>query len=140
MLLRLELQRSQAEDILLDQRGLRISVQVTRRFLEKLEAAAINYEQAVTKLIIFEEMDSNSRMVYTNKLREQQKLTNPIIGRLQGAIDFLKISDRTAQVMACMQAKIHSMHKRIKTKITVVQTTHEEEGLLFSLDQIKADI
>ena len=46
MLLRLELQRNQAEDILLDQRGLRISAQVTRRFLDKLEAAALNYEQA----------------------------------------------------------------------------------------------
>ena len=61
MLLRLELQRNQAEDILLDQWGLRISAQVTRRFLDKLEAAAANYEQAVTKLIISEEMDSNSR-------------------------------------------------------------------------------
>ena len=85
-------------------------------------------------------MDSNSRTAYINKLREQQKLTNPIIGRLQGAIDFLKISDKTAWVLACMQAKIHSMHKRIKTRIATVQTTHEEEGLLFSLDQIKADI
>ena len=45
-----------------------------------------------------------------------------------------------AQVLACKQAKIHSMHKRIKTKIAAVQTTHEEEGLLFSLDQIMADI
>ena len=96
MLLKLELQRNQAEDILLDQRGLRISAQVARRFLDKLEAAALNYKQAVTKLIISEEMDSDSRTAYANKLRDQQKLTNPIIGRLQGAIDFLKISDRTA--------------------------------------------
>ena len=82
MLLKLELQRNQAEDILLDQRGLRISAQVTRRFLEKLEAATINYEQAITKLIISKEMNSNSRTAYTNKSREQQKLTNPILGWL----------------------------------------------------------
>ena len=71
MLLRLELQRSQAEDILLDQRRLRISVQVSSGYLQKLEAATTNYEQSVTKLIISEEMDTNSRAAYTNKLKEQ---------------------------------------------------------------------
>ena len=120
MLLRLELQRNQAEDILLDQRGLRISVQVARRFLEKLEAATINYQQAVTKLITAEEMDINSRTAYINKLKEQQKLTDPIIGQLQGAIDFFNTFNRAARVFVCMSAKIHSMHKMIKDKIAMV--------------------
>ena len=88
MLLRLELQRTQAQDILMDQWRLRISVLVTKRYLEKLEAAENNYKQAITKLIISEEMDTNSRAAYTSKLKEQQKLTDPIIGQLQGAIDF----------------------------------------------------
>ena len=71
MLLRLELLTTQAQDILLDQRRLRISVLVTKRYQEKLEAATTNYEQSVTKLIISEEMDTNSRAAYTNKLKEQ---------------------------------------------------------------------
>ena len=43
-------------------------------------------------------------------------------------------------IFVCMQAKIHSMHKTIKTKISAVQSAHEEEGMLFSLDQIRAYI
>ena len=39
-LLYLELLRNEVEDILLDEQGLGISAKVTRRFLEKLEAAA----------------------------------------------------------------------------------------------------
>ena len=70
MLLRLELQRIQAKDILLDQWRLRISVRVSSGYLQKLEAAATNYEQAVTKLITSEEMDINSRTDYISKLKE----------------------------------------------------------------------
>ena len=71
MLLRLELQRTQAQDILMDQWRLQISVLVTKRYIEKLEASATNYEKAVTKLIISEEIDSNSRTAYISKLKEQ---------------------------------------------------------------------
>ena len=96
MLLRLELQRDQAEAILLDEQRLRTSVRVSSGYLKKLEAATINYEQAVIKLISSEEMDINSRMTYIKKLKEQQKLTDPIIGQLQGAIDFFNTFDRVA--------------------------------------------
>ena len=75
-------------------------------------------------------------MVYINKLKEQQKLTDLIIGQLQAAIDFFNTFDRAARVSACMQAKIHSMHKTIDAKIAVVQNAHKEEDMLSSLPNI----
>ena len=140
MLLRLELQRSQAEDILLDQQRLHISVQVARIYLEKLEAAATNYEQAVTTLVISEEMDSNARTDYTSKLKKQQKLTDPVIGQLQCAINLFDKFDKAARVLACMLTKIDSIHKAMKDKIAVVLSAHKEESKLSSLAQIRTDI
>ena len=140
MLLRLELQRSQAEEMLLDQQRLRTSVRVSSGYLQKLEAAATNYKQAVTKLITSEEMDINSRMAYISKLKEQQKLTDPIIGQLQGAIDFFNTFNRAARVFACIQTKIQSMHKTINAKIAMVRNAHKEEETLSSLPQIRANV
>ena len=75
-LLYLELLRNQAEDILLDEQGLGISAQVARRLLEKLEAAADKYEQAIVDLII---NDTNLKMAYTSKLTQQQTLTDAML-------------------------------------------------------------
>ena len=85
-------------------------------------------------------MDINSRMAYINKLKEQQKLTDLIIGQLQGAINFFNTFDRAARVFACMQTKIHSMHKTIDAKIAMVQNAHKEEDTLSSLPQIRANL
>ena len=85
-------------------------------------------------------MDINSRTAYISKLKEQQKLRDPIIGQLQGAIDFFNTFDRVARVFACMQTKIHFMHKAIEAKIVAVQDTHKEEDMLSSLAQIRANI
>ena len=139
MLLRLELQRNQAEAILLDEQRLRTNVRVSSGYLKKLEAAATNYEQAITKLITSEEMNINLRTVYINKLKEQQKLTDPIIGQLQTAINFFNTFNRAARVFACMQAKIHSMHKTIDTKIAMVQNAHKGEDTLSSLPEVRAN-
>ena len=55
-------------------------------YLKKLYSAATYYEQAVTDLITSEEMDVNLKTVYTNKLNEQLKLTDPILSELQNAV------------------------------------------------------
>ncbi len=62
MLLKLELQRSQAEALLLDKQRLRFNIQVTRRYLEKLQSATNKYEQAIEDLLITPKVDANIRM------------------------------------------------------------------------------
>ena len=71
MLLKLELQRSQAEALLLDEQRLWSNIQVSSRHLEKLQSAINKYKQAVEDLLISEKMDVNLRMAYTNKLIQQ---------------------------------------------------------------------
>ena len=80
MFLNLELKRNQAEAVLLDEPRLQLNVWVTSGYLKKLDSAANNYEQSVIDLLTAEEMDINLKTVYTNKLKEQQKLTDPILG------------------------------------------------------------
>ena len=75
----LELQRSQAEAILLDEQRLWSNIRVSNIYLEKLEAAANKYEQAIMDLLISEKMDINLKTAYTNKLTQQQKLTDLIL-------------------------------------------------------------
>ena len=96
MLLKLELQRSQAEALLLDEQRLWFNIQVTRRYLEKLQSAANKYEQAIEDLLISEKMDVNLRMAYTNKLIQQQKLTDPVLVQLQTAVNFFNIPNKAA--------------------------------------------
>ena len=67
-LLYLELQRSQAEATLMDKQRIQSDTQISHRYLEKLEAAANKYEQAISDLII---TDVNLKMSYTSKLTQQ---------------------------------------------------------------------
>ena len=113
--------RKQAEDILLDEQGLGISAQVTRRLLEKLEAAADKYERAIVDLII---NDTNLKMAYTSKLTQQQKLTNSILVKLRTIISFF--DNRTAHVSACIQAKA------IESNMNAVSNAYKEEDMPFS--------
>ena len=83
MFTNLELKRNQAEAVLADESRLRSNIRVTTGYLNKLDSAATNYKQAVTDLLTAEEMDINLKMVYTNKLNEQLKLTDPILSLLQ---------------------------------------------------------
>ena len=133
MLLRLELQRNQAENILLDQRGLRISAQVTRRFSEKLEAAADKYERAIVDLII---NDTNLKMVYTSKLIQQLKLTDSTLVKLQTIISFF--DNRTAHVSASIQAKVCSMRKAIESNMNVI--LNREEDMSSSIPKIMTNL
>ena len=98
--LKLELSRNQADDVLLDEPRLRLNVQVTSGYLKKLYSAATYYTQAVTDLITSEEMDVNLRMVYTTKLSEQQKLTDPILDELQNTVNFFNTASKAIQVFA----------------------------------------
>ena len=113
MFLNLELKRSQAEAVLLDEPRLRSNVQVASGYLKKLDSAANNYEKAVTDLLTAEEMDINLKMVYTNKLTQQWKLTDPILCQLQTAVNFFNTFNKAARVFACMHAKICSMQKTL---------------------------
>ena len=88
LFMNLELKRNQAEAVLADEERLRSNVRVSRGYLNKLDSAATNYKQAVTDLLTSKEMDVNLKMVYTNKLNEQQKLTDPILSELQNAVNF----------------------------------------------------
>ena len=96
MFLNLELKRSQAEAVLLDEPRLRSNVRVTSGYLKKFYSAATYYEQAVTDLITSEEMDVNLKTVYTKKLSEQLKLTDPILSQLQTAVDFFNTFNKAA--------------------------------------------
>ena len=82
-------------------------------------------------------MDINLKTAYTNKLTQQQKLTDLILGQLQTAIDFFNIPNKAARVFACLQMKIRSMQKLVDGKIAVVQEAHKEEGTLSSLPKIR---
>ena len=86
MFLNLELKRSQAEAILLDEPRLQSNLRVPSGYFKKLDSATTNYEQAITDLITSEEMDVNLKTVYTNKINEQLKLTDPILSELQNAV------------------------------------------------------
>ena len=66
MFTNLELKRNQAKAVLADKTRLRLNVQVTRRYLIKLESAITNYKQAVTDLLTSEEIDVNLKTVYIN--------------------------------------------------------------------------
>ena len=57
MFTNLELKRSQAEAVLLDEPRLRSNLWVASGYLKKLYSGATYYEQAVTDLITSEEMD-----------------------------------------------------------------------------------
>ena len=136
----LVLKRNQAEAVLADESRLRSNVRVSCGYLNKLDSAATNYEQAVTDLITSKEMDINLKTVYTNKLNEQLKLTDPILSQLQTAVNFFNTFNKAARVFACMQMKICSMQKMVDAKIAVVQDAHEEEDTLSSLPKIRANL
>ena len=133
MLLKLELQRSQAEALLLDEQRLQFNIQVTRRYLEKLQFATNKYKQAIEDLLISQKMDVNLRMAYTNKLIQQQKLTDPVLVQLQTAVDFFNITNKASHISACMQARIRSIQKSIEAKMNVVLDAHKEQNMLSSL-------
>ena len=120
MFLNLELKRSQAEAVLLDESRLWSNIRVSSGYLKKLDSATNNYEKAVTDLLTAEEMDINLKTVFTNKLKEQQKLTDPILGQLQTAVDFFNTFNKAAGVFVCMQADIRSMQKTVDAKIAAV--------------------
>ena len=77
MLLEWELQESEAEALLLEEQELWSNIQVSGRCLEKLQSVANQYKQAISDLLMTEKMDVNLKMVYTKKLNQQQKLTDP---------------------------------------------------------------
>ena len=116
----LELKRSQAEAALADETRLRSNVRVTHGYLTKLESAVSDYKQAVTILLTSLETDVDQKAVYTNKLNEQLKLTDPILNELQNALNFFKAGNKAARVFTCIKLKIRSMQKTIESKITLV--------------------
>ena len=134
----LELKRNQAEAVLVDETRLRSNVRVTNGYLIKLESAVTNYEQAVTDFLTSDEIDVNLKMVYTNKLNEQLKLTDSILSELQNAVDFFNAINKAARVFACIKTKIRSMQKTVDAKIAVVRDA--EEDMLSSLPKIKANL
>ena len=136
----LELKRNQAEAVPADESRLRSNVRVTHGYLNKLDSAATNYKQAVTDLLTSEEMDVNLKTVYTNKLNEQMKLTDPILSQLQNAVDFFNAFNKAARVFACIQTKIRSMQRTVDAKIAVVQDAHKEEDTLSFLPKIRANL
>ena len=86
--LKLDLNRNLAKAVLLDKSRLRVNIRVTSEYLNKLYSAVTYYQETVTDLIASEEMDINLRTVYTRKLKEQMKLTDPILAELQNAVNF----------------------------------------------------
>ena len=129
MLLKLQLQRSQAEALLLDERKLRFNIYVTRRYLEKLQLALSKYEKAVEDLLITPKVGANIRLAYTNKLIQQQRLTDTVLVKLQTAVDSFNIPNKASHISACMQARIRSMQKVIEAKMDVILNTHKEEDM-----------
>ena len=92
--LKLELNRNQADAVLLDEPRLRANIRVASRYLKKLYSAVTYYKEAVTDLITSEEMDVNLRTVYTRKLSEQLKLTDLILAELQNAVNFFNTASK----------------------------------------------
>ena len=93
--LKLELNRNLAKDILLDKSRLRANIRVASEYLNKLYSAVTYYRETVTDLITSEEMDVNLRTVYTRKLKEQLKLTDPILVELQNAVNSFNTTSKT---------------------------------------------
>ena len=122
----------------MDEQRLRSDIRISRRYLEKLEAATNKYEQAISDLLITEKMDVNLKMAYTNKLTQQQKLTDPILVQLQTTVDFF--DNKAACISACLKAKICSMQKAIEAKMDIILNTHKEEDMLSSSSKIKANL
>ena len=133
--LKLELNRSLANAVLLDKPTLRANSRVTSGYLNKLYSAVTYYHESVTDLIASEEMDAHLRTVYTRKLKEQMRLTDPILAELQNAVNFFNTASKCTRVFACIKTKIWSMQTMVKDKIAVIQDA--EEDMLSFLPRIK---
>ena len=133
--LKLDLNRNLAKAVLLDKPRLPANIRVTSEYLKMLYSAVTYYRETVTDLIASEEMDVNLRTVYTRKLKEQLKLTDPILAELQNTVNFFNTASKATRVFACIKTKIRSMQTTVKDKIAVIQDA--EEDILSSLPRIK---
>ena len=131
----LELQRSQAKDTLMDEQRIQSDIQIPRRYLEKLEAAADKYEQAISDLII---NDTNLKMAYISKLTQQLKLTDSTLVKLWTIISFF--DNRTAHVSACIQAKVCSKPKAIESNMNIILNAYKEEDMSSSIPKIMVNL
>ena len=132
---KLELNKKQGDAVLLDEPTLWGNIRVVSGYLNKLYPAVTYYKEAVTDLISSEEMNINLGTVYTRKLNEQLKLTDPILAELQNVVNCLNTASKATRVFACIKTKIQSMQIMVKDKIAVIQDV--EEDMLSSLPRIK---